>query len=350
MSTAVEDPRVTVVVASRDRREELLASLARHRAPVIYVDNASTDGSADAVREAHPRVEIVRLRRNAGAFARTIGVRRARTPFVAFADDDSWWAPGSLAAGADALAGYPHLGLVNARILVGPQERTDPVCELMARSPLPAAPGLPGVPILGFVACAAMVRREAFLAVGGFDPVVRFPGEEERVALDLTAAGWALSYLDDVVVHHHPSPVRHSPDDRTRAITRSAVLTAAMRLPWRDVVGRAREAWQAGRPHRAGVRDALGDLPAAVRTRRPAPPQRLAAAAPQRAPHGHARERLDHVGPRARGDRPVERHRAEPVLDERHHGDTSVSRTPRSRRRRACCGAGRRHRRAPSPR
>ena len=275
MSTAVEDPRVTVVVASRNRREELLASLARHRAPVIYVDNASTDGSVEAVREAHPHVEIVRLRRNAGAFARTIGVRRARTPFVAFADDDSWWAPGALARGAGALARHPHLGLINAHILVGAEERTDTVCDLMARSPLPAVPGMPGVPILGFVACAAMVRRDAFLAVGGFDPVVRFPGEEERVALDLAAAGWAMSYLDDAVIHHHPSPVRHSPDQRTRAITRSAVLTAAMRLPWRDAVGRVRDAWQAGGPRRSGARDAVGDLAAAVRARRPVPPEVL---------------------------------------------------------------------------
>ncbi|PFG39922.1 GT2 family glycosyltransferase [Georgenia soli] len=275
MSAAVEDSRVTVVVASRNRREELLASLARHRAPVIYVDNASTDGSVEAVREAHPHVEIVRLRRNAGAFARTIGVRRARTPFVAFADDDSWWAPASLARAAGTLARNPHLGLLNAHILVGAEERTDTVCDLMARSPLPAVPGMSGVPILGFVACAAMVRRDAFLAVGGFDPVVRFPGEEERVALDLATGGWALSYLDDVVIHHHPSPVRHSPDRRTRAITRSAVLTAVMRLPWRDVVGRVRDAWQAGGPRRDGVRDALRDLPAAVRTRRPAPPEVL---------------------------------------------------------------------------
>ena len=76
-------------------------------------------------------------------------------------------------------------------------------------------------------------------------------------------------------IHHHPSPVRHSPDRRTRAITRSAVLTAVMRLPWRDVVGRVRDAWQAGGPRRAGARDALGDLAAALRARRPVPPEVL---------------------------------------------------------------------------
>lgn len=178
MTRPVEDARVTVVVMSRNRRRELLASLSRHRAPVVYVDNASTDGSVEAVRAAHPDVDVVELDRNAGAYARTVGVRRARTPFVAFADDDSWWAPGALALAADALSAHPRVGVVTARILVGADQRLDPVSVEMARSPLrPPAGGGPGPSLLGFVACATMVRTEAFLAVGGFDPVVRFPGE-----------------------------------------------------------------------------------------------------------------------------------------------------------------------------
>ena len=56
-----------------------------------------------------------------------------------------------------------------------------------------------------------MVRTEAFLAAGGFDPVVRFPGEEERLSLDLAAAGWGMAYVDSVTVHHHPSPAGTRP-------------------------------------------------------------------------------------------------------------------------------------------
>ncbi|WP_152188885.1 glycosyltransferase family 2 protein [Georgenia satyanarayanai] len=263
-----EDERVSVVVVSHNRREELLRSIARHRAPVVYVDNASTDGSADAVSASFPDVEVVRLARNAGAYGRTIGVRRARTPFVAFADDDSWWAPGALAAAADHFATHPRLGLVQARILVGPEERLDPTCADMAGSPLPGAPDVPGAPLLGFIACGAVVRVDAFLEAGGFDDVVRFPGEEERLALDLADRGWQLSYLDDVVAHHHPSPVRGSADARRRALARSAVLTGTMRLPARDALARVRRTVAAGPVQRAGARDALADLPGALRRRR----------------------------------------------------------------------------------
>lgn len=262
---------VTVVVMSRDRREDLLASLPRHEAPVVFVDNASTDGSVEAVRAAHPDVTVLPLSENVGAQARTIGAERAGTPFVAFADDDSWWAPGDLARAAAIMRDHPRLAVLNARILVGPEERLDPVCAEMAASPLGTDPDLPGPSLLGFVACGAMVRTEAFLAVGGFDPVVRFPGEEERLSLDLAAAGWGLAYVDTVTVHHHPSARRHDPAARRTAIWRSRVLTAVMRLPLPDVARVAVAALRAGPPGRRGLGRALREAPGALRRRRRAP-------------------------------------------------------------------------------
>ena len=267
---------VTVVVASRNRRADLLSSLPRHEAPVILVDNASTDGTVDAVRTALPDVTVLPQTRNLGAEGRTVGVERAGTPFVAFADDDSWWAPGDLARAVDILRAHPRLAVLVARVLVGQEQRLDPVCARMAASPLGTPPDLPGPALLGFIACGALVRTEAFTAVGGFDPVVRFPGEEERLALDLVAAGWGISYVDSVTVHHHPSRSRHSPAQRQAAIWRSRLLTAVMRLPWTDVVRTGSGAIAAGAPGRAGLRGALPDLPAALRRRHVVPPSVLA--------------------------------------------------------------------------
>ena len=131
---------------------------------------------------------------------------------------------------------------------------------------------LPGPALLGFVACGALVRSEAFAAVGGFDPVVRFPGEEERLALDLAAAGWGLAYVDSVTVHHHPSPRRQAPGRRQAAIWRSTVLTAVMRHHVPELAGVLVGAVRAGRPGLEGLLRAVPDLPAAVVRRRPIPP------------------------------------------------------------------------------
>ncbi len=262
--------RVTVVVASRDRREELARSLARHEVPVVLVDNASADGSADWVREHLPHVTVLRLRRNRGAVARTIGVRRVITPYVAFSDDDSWWAPGALAEAVRVLDEHPRLAVLAARVLVGPDERLDPVSTVMSESPLGTADDLPGPSVLGFLACAVVVRREAFEQAGGYDDVIEFCGEEERLALDVASYGWGLAYVDDVVAHHHPS-VSRDPAGRRRLAARNRVLTAVLRRPWPVVWREVRRA--AATPvGRGALVDAAARLPRAIARRRVVPP------------------------------------------------------------------------------
>ena len=71
-------------------------SLAHDEARVIVIGNGSVDGTEAAVRERHPGVDLIELGANRGAAARNVGVARAGTPYVAFADDE-WWAPGALA-------------------------------------------------------------------------------------------------------------------------------------------------------------------------------------------------------------------------------------------------------------
>jgi GT2 family glycosyltransferase len=272
----VEDERVSIVVMSRDRRPELLSSLPRHAAHVVLVDNASGDGTAEAVTTELPEVDVVRLRRNVGAYARTIGVRRVASRYVAFADDDSWWEPGALHAAVDWLEAHPQVAVVQVRVLVGPDDLLDPFCVTARSSALPRPTGVDRPVLMGFMACAAVVRRDQFLAAGGFDDVVRFPGEEERLALDLAAQGLAIAYLDEVVVHHHPSPSRSDPDGRRAAVVRSAVLTGVMRLPWSAVALRVRAAWSAGPAGRRGLVRAVTDLPRALRARRVVPSHVLA--------------------------------------------------------------------------
>jgi GT2 family glycosyltransferase len=263
-------PRITVVVMTRDRWPDLQMSLPRHEAPVILVDNGSTDGTPELVRRHFPDVDVVELADNQGSTARNIGVERARTPYVAFADDDSWWAPGALAQAVEILDAHPRLAVLAGRMLVGPQERPDPICALMADSPLGTDHDLPGPSVLGFLACGAVVRRDAYLAAGGFDEVVFFMGEEERLALDLATLGWGLAYVDQVVAHHHPSPARDSVERQARA-ARNRLLTMLMRRPWPVVLAALAQDLRSGRAGRMAVRQTLVRLPAALRRRRRLP-------------------------------------------------------------------------------
>jgi GT2 family glycosyltransferase len=267
--------RISVVMITRDRRDQVLQTLRRlhdlpERPPVILVDNGSTDGTVDAVRLHFPEVTTLGQERNLGASARTLGVRAARTPYVAFSDDDSWWAPGALERAADHFDPVPRLGLLAARILVGPQERLDPICALMADSPLARANDLPGPPVLGFIACGAVVRRRAFLQVGGFNPVVFFFGEEAVLAQDLAAAGWGLAYVDDVVAHHHPQPGRGG---RRRLELRNRLLSTWLRRPLRTAAGQTWDLLRQARDSdaRGALLDAVQRIPAVWADRRTLP-------------------------------------------------------------------------------
>ena len=276
MNASLPPDRVTVVVMTRDRWPDLCHSLPRHEAPVILVDNGSTDGTPELVRKHFPHVDVVELADNHGSVARNIGVQRARTPYVAFADDDSWWAPGALAAAVEVLDRHPRLAVLAGHMLVGPDERPDAICALLADSPLGTADDLPGPSILGFLACGAVVRADAYLAAGGFDDVIFFMGEEERLALDLVTLGWGLAYVDSIVAHHHPSPVRDALDRQSRG-ARNALLTAVLRRPWPVVLRAVASNLQAGAAGRLAIRRALPALLRALLRRRQISPELEAA-------------------------------------------------------------------------
>ncbi|MGC4935167.1 glycosyltransferase family 2 protein [Gordonia sp. DT30] len=232
-----DGPAITVVIITHNRCAELdrtLAELDRGgMPPTIVVDNAGTDATADVVGRhaaAHPMVRYVRLPQNIGALGRNHGVTLADTPYVAFCDDDSWWAPGSLDAAVEVLDAHPEVGALTGRTLVNAENRPDPINAELAASTLPGPASLPGPRVLGFLACATVVRVDAFRSVGGFSPVLGFVGEEALLAMDLAADGWYACYVEELVVHHHPSPMRSPSDRRGRELTNS-VLTDAMRRP-----------------------------------------------------------------------------------------------------------------------
>jgi N-acetylglucosaminyl-diphospho-decaprenol L-rhamnosyltransferase len=260
----------TIVIATRNRRRRLIATLARldPAAPVVVVDNRSEDGTAAAVRAAHPRVRVIELDRDLGSAARTVGVAAAKTPLVAFCDDDSWWAPGALSRAAELFDAHPRLGLLAARIVVEPDGTLDPTCRAMRQSPLEDEGDLPGPPVLGFLACGAVARRDAVLRSGGFHERFGIGGEEELLAIDLRAAGWGLAYADDVVAHHHPSPAGASRGGRARVQHRNALWSAWLRRP-PAVAVRATARTALVSPRAAG--DALTGLPWALRERRVVP-------------------------------------------------------------------------------
>lgn len=273
----VPDRRVSVVVLTHNRKDELARTLQQlgqlpEQPPVIVVDSASRPGTVEQALRALPRAQLIRCDTNLGAAARNAGVEIVQTPYVAFCDDDTWWAPGALSRAADLLDAHLTIGVLCARVLVGQAQRVDPTCEAMARSPLDST-GLPGPALISFMAGAAVMRTKAYREVGGYELRLMLGAEEWLMALDFSARGWRIVYASDVVTHHHPSASRNV---RARRImqARNKVWIAWMRLPVRSALRESmRELSDAGRFGVLGsaLRQALLGLPWALRHRRVLP-------------------------------------------------------------------------------
>ncbi len=231
--------KVTIIIATRNRAQELNMTLETLQflhpdTPIIVVDNASTDETCTLVKKQQIKnrmISLIRLPRNLGAVARNHGVKAAKTTFVAFNDDDSYWAFGAFQKAELLFETYPTLGGIAGRILIGSEKKEDPINRLLQNSPIQYKEKLPGPPVLGFLACGCIIRVNAFLQAGGFNPILHFRGGEKLLAMDMASSGWPVCYINNIIAHHFPSRVR--PDKRSALIRelRNGFLTTWLRRP-----------------------------------------------------------------------------------------------------------------------
>jgi N-acetylglucosaminyl-diphospho-decaprenol L-rhamnosyltransferase len=181
------------------RLETALLSLREQTRPigVVVVDNGSSDGSPELLRERFPDVGLVELERNLGfgsALNRAIAERPA-DPVLLLNNDvecEPRFVDAMLEAadgGAEMVAGVllqeaaPELidsaGVIADRTLMG--------FDYLHGEPLAALEG--AAPPLGPTGGAALYRLDAFRAVGGFDERIFLYYEDLDLALRLRAAG-----------------------------------------------------------------------------------------------------------------------------------------------------------------
>ncbi|CAM4005078.1 glycosyltransferase family 2 protein [Bordetella muralis] len=231
------EPRVSIVLLTYNRQDEVCATLARLKElstatgppPIIVVDNASTDGTAQRIADEYPEVQLIVSQTNLGAAGRNLGVQYVRTPYVAFSDDDTAWAPTALDTATEILDAHPLIAVLNAQILVGNEARIDPACDVMAASPLAEVDDV-GPELIGFMAGACVMRTASFRDAGGYWPPLFIGGEETLLALDILERGQCIVYAPSVVTHHWPSSLRDNVR-RRRLMTRNSIWTAWLRLP-----------------------------------------------------------------------------------------------------------------------
>jgi GT2 family glycosyltransferase len=223
-------PRLAVVVVSFEARDTLLAGLDALRAhasiplELVVVDNASRDGSADAVRERHPEALVIANAENVG-FARACnqGWRASRAPHVLFLNPDAEVTPGAVETLVGLLEARPAVGAAGPRtrgsdgtIQVSTGPDLTPRAEIRQRRLVRGvarreARALAAVEALhadehepAWVSGSCLVaRRTALEAVGGFDERFFLYEEDADLCRRLREAGWRVVFTPAAEVKHH---------------------------------------------------------------------------------------------------------------------------------------------------
>jgi GT2 family glycosyltransferase len=229
--------RLSVVIPTYDRMERLARTLGavERQTPdvaggveILVVDDGSTDGTRDLLvsREREGRLRAFFPGRGGPARARNCGARAAKGELLLFLGDDVVPAPGFLAAhdaaqrkaGAEWHAVLGHTEWDSSRL------RVTPMLRHLERRGLQFGFGLirdpDSVPAWFFYSSNVSLRREAFLAFGGFDESFDFAWEDAEFAFRAMSAPQPLRMVyrpEARALHDHPTTL-----DSFRARQRSS--------------------------------------------------------------------------------------------------------------------------------
>ncbi len=200
----------------RHHLEDCLTALQAQTNPdfeVILVDNGSTDGSQDYVKQNFPWVRLVELGRNTGFTGACIaGYEVAQGALVVLLNNDTAVSPTWLAEMRSAFGRYPEAGAVVGKILLFDQrDHFHTAGDILYTDGRPANRGVwqkdegqyeQEERVFSGCGAAVAYRRTALDEVGFLDPRFYFSCEDVDLGWRLNLMGWATMYLPTAVVYH----------------------------------------------------------------------------------------------------------------------------------------------------
>lgn len=193
---------------------------------VIVVDDGSTDGTAEALRARYgERITCLRQANAGVSAARNAGMAAARGQFLALLDSDDLWTPDKTRRQLALFEADPSLGMVLCD--VDRVNADGAYYDTFHRREVIAQDGWAFAPLLrnpSLVPASAMLRREVFETVGGFDTTLR---TAEDIDFHLRVARrWRIGVVEASLVkamrgHDGLSAESSTYDDYVRVVERA---------------------------------------------------------------------------------------------------------------------------------
>jgi GT2 family glycosyltransferase len=231
------DQPLTIVIVAWNTRELLrrcLQSLenvsVELRSQVIVVDNASSDGTVEMVRDGFPWVELIASDRNLGfGAANNLAFSRAKGEHVLLLNPDTEVRAGAIETVVEYLRSHPDVGAVGTTLL-NPDGTLQPSCHsfysffdslkhnrLMERvtdrwKVSAAQRGAHPSDVDWMIGACLLVRGETLRAMNGFDPAFFLYAEEIDLEYRIRKAGLRVVFVPSPgVVHYGGQSARQAP-------------------------------------------------------------------------------------------------------------------------------------------
>ena len=217
--------RASFVIVNYNRKNELLETISKTKDlikgnldyEIVVVDNASIDGSADAIEITFPDVILIRKVQNMGAPAWNEGFEKAQGEYFIIIDDDSHVESG-LEDALNYLDRNKEVGVLALNITSGPYTSDDWMWT-------------DGQDLVGFIGCGAILRRETYQKIGGYAEWIFLYVNEWELGLRAIEAGYRVKYFKKCKVVHRASRINRSSKRLRVFVTRNEMAIVYKYFP-----------------------------------------------------------------------------------------------------------------------
>jgi GT2 family glycosyltransferase len=231
-SEIADRPKVSVVIVNYNTREmtlECLRTLTENlgqdqiQAEIIVVDNASSDGSIEAIRNAFPQITVIASPTNRGfGAANNLAMKQATGDYFLLLNTDAFPEPKAISSLVAYLENHPHVGVVGPRLLNGDGSLQTscypfPTPGRAWAENLWLSAAFPRSALVGdyrhwghdeerevewAIGACLLVRKKVVEEVGGFDETFFMYSEEADWQRRIRNAGWTIAFTPAAVVTH----------------------------------------------------------------------------------------------------------------------------------------------------
>jgi len=235
----MDRPLVSIVIVTWNRKEEVLETVqsiydqAYQNYEIIVVDNGSTDGTVETLRQAYPAVRLIVLDRNMGVSAgRNPGLAAAQGEIIFILDSDASLGHSTLPQIARKFQAEPGVGIIGCKVLNAYTKELDRIGGWIYTEKDKADQDLEFLSY-SFSSCGCAIRRKVIDKVGLLWDLLFFRRAEDDFSLRAWDAGYKVLYWPEAIVYHRASPQgRLTRSEREYFELRSSLCIYLVRYPW----------------------------------------------------------------------------------------------------------------------